>query len=827
MSNPGSNSKPSNWKADDSYYQEWKNFATSAEERRDVFWHPCVGEVLLVADEQGHVSLWSIVSRALLWSSGCICNSSAAGSTNGDGAADQRQLYSLVDFRTRTTAWQALSSGRAFYTGHADGSVRKWEIEQQQSSNGDRRCSCHCILKVTCSDPVIQQCDLHVSIIISLAVSLDERRILTTTKGMVICWDTDNMNELDRCATNDEVVTCSAISEDGTKAIVLTQPVRSPLTVLLWDMVVKKVEKRLLKGLTGSFDGVYGISWPAHLVAAANGDGDLFVWDAESGHLRYKTNFNHGDRSCCRFSPCGLFMLVGGRSRGELVLLESKYGQELLRAYPPEGPDQSIMAWSCFFLPASYSYLLPSERVQDDIRQPPSLSQPNTHNTAHTRRPQIRDETRREAGNGDGKGEVALTVTSEIDTSNPGGCGRDTCPPEDDAYRGFKRRYFGFTRDGLTETTSISSPFKFPTRFGAVYSDGSIRFFNMDGVSYTKSHQLDMISGDEVFDLDVSRDGTLLFAVVRPTGRPLASSDEYQLKVYDLQRDKLIWQTSEAFSTRSSVLDSCVSSDRYAGLVSYHNGDIRNSGNHNCGGGERQWQMRGKVAVSGGRQGEIQVFDLSARKLIQTIVTETQHRESGTVHSQFNNDFTKVLTTAGDDWVCLWDMYTGKMTRKYDKIHRKGIFGAWFTTDGSRCISVSEDKTATLFKLNDTGEVIMRFKGHKDRVISAALSPNEAILATASKDETVRIWDVDDGTMLRIIQPGISIELVFLHSTRILTTDARGNVIGFGILVQQSATDGISKDKQLCRPHLAFLTSHPRPARACIFKAVLSRNAVF
>ncbi|GIL91853.1 hypothetical protein Vretifemale_19443 [Volvox reticuliferus] len=793
--------RPSQWKAhDDCYYQEWINEANIRPTCCDVFWHPDAGEVLLVADEEGHISLWRIAGHKLLWTSRCL-------------STEQRST-------SPTTACKAISGGRAFVTGHRDGSIKKWDIKQsaQQSaqhsapsppspqlrqsalpplsaestqsaqsppasragppfitnpvshpistaattfsststscapaslpgiteaavheeqqpssiSNGDDRRLCSlCTLEVTCNLTVRQPsgdprkfCDIRI------AVSRYGERILTHAYEVntVVCWNTSDMEAV-KLRSCDKVI-CSALSEDGKEAILVSHRYQNS-TIYLWDITNDRFEEQLLEGPdTGRLD-IWDISWPAKLVAAANEDGSLCVWDVEKGRyrtkLRYKTEFNHGARSCCRFSPCGQFILVGGRNVGEIVLLESKYGQELLRAYPPaQGNFTTMTATGCFF------------------RMPSSSSS---------------------SSSGD---QVVVTVTAD------GG-------RREDDYSGFHQRYIQFTREGLVKEPPKPSPeaslgrllpITFPTRFGAVYSDGSIRIFDIEGVSYTESRQLvledqqDRIS--HIIDIDVSGDGKLLFVILACVG-----GDRAELRVYDIDSSKPIWQfTMETLKQPDNTHHVISSGD--SGLVSY---ETLSSGR------VQQCKMQGKVVWSDGND-QVHLYDLSKLEQVMVIDTQQHHSSIWGVYPQVNRNFDHMVTTTtcgSDAWVCCWDLSTGELIRKYHNIHRDGILGAWFIADGSRCVSVSTDRTAALFKLDETGEVIMRFVGHEDSVTFAALSPNEAILATASRDQTVRIWDVDTGGQLHAIRYGKQISRIhFLQSSRwIITTDKDGDVIGF------------------------------------------------
>ncbi|KAJ6016476.1 hypothetical protein N7540_011067 [Penicillium herquei] len=68
---------------------------------------------------------------------------------------------------------------------------------------------------------------------------------------------------------------------------------------------------------------------------------------------------------------------------------------------------------------------------------------------------------------------------------------------------------------------------------------------------------------------------------------------------------------------------------------------------------------------------------------------------------------------------------------------------AW-SPDGSRLASASRDNTARIWN-PATGQSISTLEGHSDAVMSIAWSPDQSRLASASSDKTVRIWDLATG----------------------------------------------------------------------------------
>jgi len=76
--------------------------------------------------------------------------------------------------------------------------------------------------------------------------------------------------------------------------------------------------------------------------------------------------------------------------------------------------------------------------------------------------------------------------------------------------------------------------------------------------------------------------------------------------------------------------------------------------------------------------------------------------------------------------------------------HTRSVSSVCFSADGNRLASASYDETVRIWGA-DTGHELRNLKGHTGPVYSVAFSPDGNRLASASADQTVKIWDANTG----------------------------------------------------------------------------------
>jgi len=125
----------------------------------------------------------------------------------------------------------------------------------------------------------------------------------------------------------------------------------------------------------------------------------------------------------------------------------------------------------------------------------------------------------------------------------------------------------------------------------------------------------------------------------------------------------------------------------------------------------------------------------------------------------FSPDSTKLATASGD-YAVVWDVNTGeslfRASHTDDPSKARGL--VWvddvkFSSDGRYLATAGRDSTARVWNL-ETGREVVRLE-HGANVNAVAFSPEDSILGTASWDGTARLWELPSGReLLRSVHPG-------------------------------------------------------------------------
>lgn len=112
-----------------------------------------------------------------------------------------------------------------------------------------------------------------------------------------------------------------------------------------------------------------------------------------------------------------------------------------------------------------------------------------------------------------------------------------------------------------------------------------------------------------------------------------------------------------------------------------------------------------------------------------------------------------------------------------DKFGVKGsVNGVAFSRDGNRIVAAAGEPglygEATIFPADGSDSLPVTFRGHKDSLYSAVLSPDGTILATGGYDSAIKLWDAVSGKELRTLEGhnGAVFELAFRPDGKVLAS---------------------------------------------------------
>lgn len=239
----------------------------------------------------------------------------------------------------------------------------------------------------------------------------------------------------------------------------------------------------------------------------------------------------------------------------------------------------------------------------------------------------------------------------------------------------------------------------------------------------------------------------------------LASGSRGETKLWDLSKGELIETLSEYPWVMSGLVDEVNS---------------------------LAFSADGQTLVSGGADSTIKIWHIGALDLI-----DVMHKHHGVVRCVAFTPDGQMLATGGDDRkILFWDLMNRQVaialslddtaahslilsrdgqtlvTGSYRKIkvwqgriikdaqplynltgHSHIVSSLAISADGKFLVSGSWDQTIKIWQL-DTGKLIRTLKGHRDKVYAIALSPDEQIIASGSADQTIKLWHLETGELL-------------------------------------------------------------------------------
>ncbi|XP_073520674.1 WD repeat and SOCS box-containing protein 1 [Phyllobates terribilis] len=119
---------------------------------------------------------------------------------------------------------------------------------------------------------------------------------------------------------------------------------------------------------------------------------------------------------------------------------------------------------------------------------------------------------------------------------------------------------------------------------------------------------------------------------------------------------------------------------------------------------------------------------------------------------KFGQDQLLLATGLCNGRIKIWDVYTGKLLLNLMD-HAEIVRDLTFAPDGSLIlVSASRDKTLRVWDLKDDGNMMKVLRGHQNWVYCCAFSPDSSMLCSVGAGKAVFLWDMDKYTMIRKLE---------------------------------------------------------------------------
>lgn len=156
------------------------------------------------------------------------------------------------------------------------------------------------------------------------------------------------------------------------------------------------------------------------------------------------------------------------------------------------------------------------------------------------------------------------------------------------------------------------------------------------------------------------------------------------------------------------------------------------------------WHPNRSMLATGSNDGTVRFWDVDAGVSHRFCTLNVEVK--GVAWSPDGNELAVTEEAGG---IGIWDVRSG-VRLKHVWAHGGTAYSPCWAADG-RILAACIDRTIVIHAASDL-RLVRRLSGHSDVVWDIALSPGNSLIASASDDETIRVWDLSRGTEIAVLE---------------------------------------------------------------------------
>lgn len=145
----------------------------------------------------------------------------------------------------------------------------------------------------------------------------------------------------------------------------------------------------------------------------------------------------------------------------------------------------------------------------------------------------------------------------------------------------------------------------------------------------------------------------------------------------------------------------------------------------------------GRKLVSGSFDQTIKLWDVATGVCLNTLVGHT----NVVTDIAFSPAGDRIASSSYDQTVKLWNIDTGDCLHTLEK-HTNRVWSVAFHPQGHRLVSGGDDYAARIWELR-TGQCIKTLQGHSNCIYAIAHDAQHHLLASGHEDQTIKLWDMN------------------------------------------------------------------------------------